>query len=101
MPTTTTPGVKFYCKMLGPNRTHNTKDCFELKQHAKRANADTSCDGADKITYKALNSFVNAKLTATLNKAKKNQKKKEAKRLKTAAMKRTIMSKHARRRFQQ
>eukprot|EP00957_Ditylum_brightwellii_P137641 10492803-Ditylum_brightwellii.AAC.1 len=79
MPTTTTPGVKFYCEMHGPNRTHTTKDCFELKRSAKRAKADASHDGADKVTYKDLNAFVNAKVTAALNKAKKNQKKKEAK----------------------
>eukprot|EP00957_Ditylum_brightwellii_P157483 11985911-Ditylum_brightwellii.AAC.1 len=28
MPTTTTPGVEFYCKMHRPNRTHNMKDCL-------------------------------------------------------------------------
>eukprot|EP00957_Ditylum_brightwellii_P108842 8302896-Ditylum_brightwellii.AAC.1 len=69
MPTTTTPGVKLYYEMHGPNRTHNTKDCFELKQRAKRAKADTSLDGADKVTYKDLNAFVNAKVTDALNKA--------------------------------
>eukprot|EP00957_Ditylum_brightwellii_P144442 11003111-Ditylum_brightwellii.AAC.1 len=80
-PTTTTPaGVKYYCKMHGPNRTHNTKDCFKLKQHAKRVKAHTSCDEVGKVTYKDLNAFVNAKVTNALNKAKKNQKKKEAKR---------------------
>eukprot|EP00957_Ditylum_brightwellii_P016288 1225263-Ditylum_brightwellii.AAC.1 len=62
--------------MHGPNRTHNTKDCFELKRHTKRAKADTTCSGADKVTYKDLNTFVNAKVTAALNKAK-NKKKKE------------------------
>eukprot|EP00957_Ditylum_brightwellii_P207327 15352486-Ditylum_brightwellii.AAC.1 len=41
--------------------------------------ADTNCGGADKLTYKDLNTFVNAKVTAALNKAKKNQKKKEKK----------------------
>eukprot|EP00957_Ditylum_brightwellii_P196255 14953088-Ditylum_brightwellii.AAC.1 len=71
--------------MHGPNRTHNTKDCFELKQRAKSGKADTNCGEADKVSYKDLNAFVNAKVTATLNKAKKNQKKK-----KTAAMKRAI-----------
>eukprot|EP00957_Ditylum_brightwellii_P105007 8003421-Ditylum_brightwellii.AAC.1 len=63
--------------MHGPNRTHNTKDCFELKQHTKRAKADTNRGRADKVTYKDLNAFVNAKVTVALNKAKKNQKKKE------------------------
>eukprot|EP00957_Ditylum_brightwellii_P174256 13266799-Ditylum_brightwellii.AAC.1 len=63
--------------MHGPNRTHNTKNCFELKRRAKRAKADTNHGGADKVTYKDLNAFVNDKVTTTLNKAKKNQKKKE------------------------
>eukprot|EP00957_Ditylum_brightwellii_P208309 15356769-Ditylum_brightwellii.AAC.1 len=40
-----------------------------------------SRDKADKVTYKDLNVFVNAKVTAALNKAKKNQKKKEAKKV--------------------
>eukprot|EP00957_Ditylum_brightwellii_P068731 5217383-Ditylum_brightwellii.AAC.1 len=65
--------------MHGPNRTHNTKDCFELKQCTKRAEADTNRGGAIKVTYKDLNACVNAKVTAALNKAKKNQKKKEKK----------------------
>eukprot|EP00957_Ditylum_brightwellii_P201400 15325476-Ditylum_brightwellii.AAC.1 len=65
--------------MHGPNRTHNTKECFELKQRTKRVKADTNRGGADKVTYKDPNTFVNAKVTATLNKAKKNQKKKEKK----------------------
>eukprot|EP00957_Ditylum_brightwellii_P062015 4706683-Ditylum_brightwellii.AAC.1 len=65
--------------MHGPNRTHNTKDCFELKQQAKRANADANCGGADKVSYKDLNAFVNTKVTAALNKAKK--KKQEAKKV--------------------
>eukprot|EP00957_Ditylum_brightwellii_P192877 14685492-Ditylum_brightwellii.AAC.1 len=62
--------------MHKPNRTHNTKDCFELKQCAKHAKADTNCDRADKVSYKDLNTFVYAKVTTALNKAKKNQKKK-------------------------
>jgi ABC-type Zn2+ transport system substrate-binding protein/surface adhesin len=64
--------------MHGPNRTHNTKDCFELKRRAKRAKTDTSRDGAEKVSYKDLNAFVNAKVTAALKKAKA-QKKKEKK----------------------
>eukprot|EP00957_Ditylum_brightwellii_P064303 4879731-Ditylum_brightwellii.AAC.1 len=75
--TTTTAGAKYYWEMHGPNRTHNMKDCFELKRRAKHAKADTNCGRADKVTYKDLNAFVNAKVTTTLNKAKKNQKKKE------------------------
>eukprot|EP00957_Ditylum_brightwellii_P151010 11498953-Ditylum_brightwellii.AAC.1 len=35
--TTTTAGVNFYCEMHGPIRTHNTKDCFELKRCSKHA----------------------------------------------------------------
>eukprot|EP00957_Ditylum_brightwellii_P066679 5060045-Ditylum_brightwellii.AAC.1 len=62
--------------MHGPNRTHSTKDCFELKHYAKHAKADTARGGADKVTYKDLNAFVNAKVTTVLNKAKKYQKKK-------------------------
>eukprot|EP00957_Ditylum_brightwellii_P208004 15355479-Ditylum_brightwellii.AAC.1 len=65
--------------MHGPIRTHNTKDCFELKRRAKRTKADTTRCGVDKVTYKDLNAFVNAKVTTALNKAKKNQKKKEKK----------------------
>eukprot|EP00957_Ditylum_brightwellii_P034684 2628997-Ditylum_brightwellii.AAC.1 len=76
--TITIPGVKFYSEMHGPNRTHKTKDCSELKQRAKRAKADASYGRADKVSYKDLNAFVNAKVTAALNKAQKNQKKKEA-----------------------
>eukprot|EP00957_Ditylum_brightwellii_P148876 11333883-Ditylum_brightwellii.AAC.1 len=39
---TTTAALKHYCEMHGPNRNHNTKDCFELKRCAKRAKADTT-----------------------------------------------------------
>eukprot|EP00957_Ditylum_brightwellii_P008064 611734-Ditylum_brightwellii.AAC.1 len=62
-----------------PNRTHSTKDCFELKQRAKHTKASTSRNEVDKVTYKDLNAFINTKVTAALNKARKNQKKKEAK----------------------
>eukprot|EP00957_Ditylum_brightwellii_P127071 9687818-Ditylum_brightwellii.AAC.1 len=55
--TTTTAALKYYYKMHRPNRTHNTKDCFELKRRAKRAKADTNCGSADKVTYKDLNAF--------------------------------------------
>eukprot|EP00957_Ditylum_brightwellii_P130453 9951446-Ditylum_brightwellii.AAC.1 len=78
--------------MHGPNRTHNTGDCFELKQCAKRAKANTSRDEADKVTYNDLNAFVNAKVTAALNKAKKNQKKKEAKKVTTNAFDKFCLS---------
>eukprot|EP00957_Ditylum_brightwellii_P057108 4327769-Ditylum_brightwellii.AAC.1 len=52
---------KFYCNMHGCNKTHNTEDCFELKQRAKRAKTNTTQNEADKVTYKDLNAFVNAK----------------------------------------
>eukprot|EP00957_Ditylum_brightwellii_P096421 7343151-Ditylum_brightwellii.AAC.1 len=61
--------------MHRPNRPHSTKDCFELKRRAKRAKADTNRGGADKVTYKDLNVFANAKVTAALNKAKKTKRK--------------------------
>eukprot|EP00957_Ditylum_brightwellii_P014416 1085250-Ditylum_brightwellii.AAC.1 len=74
---------KFYCDVHGRNRTHNTEDCFELKQHAKHAKLNTTRNKADKASYKDLNAFVNAKVTANFNKAKKNlktqRKEKEAK----------------------
>eukprot|EP00957_Ditylum_brightwellii_P202809 15331886-Ditylum_brightwellii.AAC.1 len=65
--------------MHEPNRTHSSKDCFELKQCAKCSKADMNCGRLDKVTCKDLNAFVNAKVTTALNKAKKNQKKKEEK----------------------
>eukprot|EP00957_Ditylum_brightwellii_P138940 10590492-Ditylum_brightwellii.AAC.1 len=67
--------------MHGRNRTHNTRDCFELKRCAKRAKANRNCNKADKVSYKDLNVFVNAKVITALNKAKKNQKKKEARKV--------------------
>eukprot|EP00957_Ditylum_brightwellii_P113144 8628736-Ditylum_brightwellii.AAC.1 len=39
------------------------------------SSADTSQSGKDKVSYKDLNAFVNARVTAALNKAKKKQKK--------------------------
>eukprot|EP00957_Ditylum_brightwellii_P101195 7712015-Ditylum_brightwellii.AAC.1 len=59
--TTTTAALKFYCDMQRPNRTHNTKDCFELKRRDKRAKADMTRGGANKVFYKDLNNFVNVK----------------------------------------
>eukprot|EP00957_Ditylum_brightwellii_P082625 6282131-Ditylum_brightwellii.AAC.1 len=73
MPTTLAGKRKFYCEMHGHNRTHNTKDCFELKRRVKRAKPSTNQDKADKVSYKDLNVFVNAKVTAALNKAKKSK----------------------------
>eukprot|EP00957_Ditylum_brightwellii_P003783 287432-Ditylum_brightwellii.AAC.1 len=60
-PTSPAGKKKFYCEMHGRKRTHNTEDCFELKRHAKRTKASTNCDEVDKVTYKDLNAFVNAK----------------------------------------
>eukprot|EP00957_Ditylum_brightwellii_P048695 3694773-Ditylum_brightwellii.AAC.1 len=71
---------KFYCNMHGRNKTHTTEDCFELKRHTKRAKPNETQTDADKVTYKDLNAFVNAKVTAALNKAKKNLKTEERKR---------------------
>eukprot|EP00957_Ditylum_brightwellii_P094348 7183833-Ditylum_brightwellii.AAC.1 len=65
MPTTPAGKRKFYCKMQGLSRTHNTKDCFELKQCAKRAKPSTNCDEADKVSYKDLNASVNAKVESS------------------------------------
>eukprot|EP00957_Ditylum_brightwellii_P129428 9873470-Ditylum_brightwellii.AAC.1 len=62
--TTPTPSAgknKFYCEMHGQNKTHNTDNCFELSRCKKHAKSDTSWSGADKVTYKDLNAFVNAK----------------------------------------
>eukprot|EP00957_Ditylum_brightwellii_P139417 10624938-Ditylum_brightwellii.AAC.1 len=78
-PTTSPAGMKFYCEMHRPNRTHNTKDCFELNQRAKRAKANSSCVKTDKAAYKDLNTFVNTKVTKVLKKAKKEQKEKRQK----------------------
>eukprot|EP00957_Ditylum_brightwellii_P124245 9470923-Ditylum_brightwellii.AAC.1 len=61
--------------MYGYNKTHNTEDCFELKWHVKHAKPDTTWKDTDKVTYKDLNAFVNAKVTAAFNKDKKNLKK--------------------------
>eukprot|EP00957_Ditylum_brightwellii_P131779 10049652-Ditylum_brightwellii.AAC.1 len=71
--------LKFYCEMHGPNRTHNTKDFFELNQRAKRAKANPSHPEKGKMAYKDLNAFVNTKVTAVLKKAKKEQKEKKSK----------------------
>ena len=76
--TTPTPSAgkkKFYCEMHGWNNTHGTDNCFELNQRKKRTKSDTSWGGKDKVSYKDLNAFVNAKVTAALNKATKKQKK--------------------------
>eukprot|EP00957_Ditylum_brightwellii_P110617 8436688-Ditylum_brightwellii.AAC.1 len=73
-PTSPAGKRKFYCEMHRCNRTHNTKDCFELKQCAKRAKTSTNCNEADKVSYKDLNASVNAKVTVALNKEKKSKR---------------------------
>eukprot|EP00957_Ditylum_brightwellii_P045406 3441509-Ditylum_brightwellii.AAC.1 len=64
--------------MHGRNKIHYTEDCFELKRHAKRAKPNTNCAEADKVSYKDVIAFINAKIITALNKLKKylrNQKK--------------------------
>eukprot|EP00957_Ditylum_brightwellii_P130466 9952621-Ditylum_brightwellii.AAC.1 len=60
--------------MHGCNKTLNTEDSFELKRCAKCAKPNGKQKDADKVTYKGLNAFVNAKVPAALNKATKNLK---------------------------
>eukprot|EP00957_Ditylum_brightwellii_P171139 13027622-Ditylum_brightwellii.AAC.1 len=50
--------AKFYCELHGCNKTHHTKDCFEMMRRAKRAKANPEKENFD---YKDLNTFVNAK----------------------------------------
>ena len=71
-------GGKFYCELHGQNKTHHTKDCFEMKRRAKRAKTTTD---SGKIAYKDLNAFVNAKVTAALKKAQKERTEKKAKKV--------------------
>eukprot|EP00957_Ditylum_brightwellii_P209584 15362346-Ditylum_brightwellii.AAC.1 len=61
--------------MHGENNTHDTDNCFELNRHKKHTKSDMSQSRKDKLSYKDLNAFVNAKVMAALNKAKKKQKK--------------------------
>eukprot|EP00957_Ditylum_brightwellii_P077837 5916013-Ditylum_brightwellii.AAC.1 len=56
------------------NRTHNTKDCFELNRRTKRIKSILSSEKGH-VAYKDLNTFVNAKVMEALKKAKKKQKK--------------------------
>eukprot|EP00957_Ditylum_brightwellii_P194677 14829358-Ditylum_brightwellii.AAC.1 len=62
---------RFYCNMHGHDRTHDTKDCFKLKRCAKRAKQGETRTEVDKVTYKDLNMFVNAKVTAALKRQRK------------------------------
>eukprot|EP00957_Ditylum_brightwellii_P172097 13101805-Ditylum_brightwellii.AAC.1 len=66
---------KFYCDLHGHNKTHDTEDCYKLKQHTKCTKQGEACKDIDKLTYKDLNAFVNAKVTAALKKANTNFKK--------------------------
>eukprot|EP00957_Ditylum_brightwellii_P100686 7673300-Ditylum_brightwellii.AAC.1 len=52
---------KFYCEMHGRNNTHDTDDYFELNQRKKRAKSSTSHHDKDKVSYRDLNAFINAK----------------------------------------
>eukprot|EP00957_Ditylum_brightwellii_P144784 11028138-Ditylum_brightwellii.AAC.1 len=61
--------------------THNTKDCHELNWRKKHTKINTNRNGSDKVTYKDLNAFVNAKVTATLKKAKSQNKKERSKKV--------------------
>eukprot|EP00957_Ditylum_brightwellii_P189167 14399317-Ditylum_brightwellii.AAC.1 len=71
MSTTSSDERKFYCDLHGRNMTHHTKDCFKMKQRAKCAKANPNQAEKEKIVYKDLNAFVNAKVTAALKKAQK------------------------------
>eukprot|EP00957_Ditylum_brightwellii_P122818 9366170-Ditylum_brightwellii.AAC.1 len=72
---TSTDG-KFYCELHGQNKTHHTKDFYEMNQRAKRAKANPE---EGNIAYKDLNAFVNTKVMAALKKAQKERSKKKAK----------------------
>eukprot|EP00957_Ditylum_brightwellii_P032474 2461087-Ditylum_brightwellii.AAC.1 len=65
--------------MHGRNHTNATDDCFELNRCKKRGKPKTSQNGKDKVSYKDLNTFVNAKVTAALNKAKAKHKERKDK----------------------
>eukprot|EP00957_Ditylum_brightwellii_P201799 15327296-Ditylum_brightwellii.AAC.1 len=61
--------------------THDTKDCYELKQRAKRVKANPNQAKKGKIAYRELNAFVNAKVTAALKKAQKERIEKKTKKV--------------------
>ena len=84
-PTSSAGKKKFYSEMHGRNNNHNTDDCFELNQRKKHAKSDTSWSRKDKLSYKDLNAFVNAKVTAALNKAKTKRKERKEKEVKIKA----------------
>eukprot|EP00957_Ditylum_brightwellii_P087079 6627903-Ditylum_brightwellii.AAC.1 len=68
--------------MHGWNHTHGTDDCFKLNRRKKRRKLNMSQNGKDKVSYKDLNAFINAKATAALNKAKKKRKERKDKEVK-------------------
>eukprot|EP00957_Ditylum_brightwellii_P032212 2441971-Ditylum_brightwellii.AAC.2 len=74
-PTKPTSEKKFYCDLHGCNKTHDTEDCYKLKQCTKRTKQVKEYKNMDKVTYKDLSAFVNAKVTTAPKKAKKNFKK--------------------------
>eukprot|EP00957_Ditylum_brightwellii_P145035 11045778-Ditylum_brightwellii.AAC.1 len=76
-PTKSVGEKKFYCNMHKHNKTHNTEDCFELKGRAKHTKTNKTQKDSEKVTYKDLNAFINAKVTAAFNTPKKNLKKTE------------------------
>eukprot|EP00957_Ditylum_brightwellii_P084107 6394058-Ditylum_brightwellii.AAC.1 len=78
-PAASSANLKFYCEMHGLNTTHNTKDCFELNQRAKRAKTNPNQYDKGQMAYKDLNAFINAKVTAVLKKAQKEKKEKKTK----------------------
>eukprot|EP00957_Ditylum_brightwellii_P021915 1652918-Ditylum_brightwellii.AAC.1 len=57
------------------------KDCYKMKQRAKRAKANPNQAEKGKIAYKDLNAFVNAKVTAALKKAQKERVEKKTKKV--------------------
>eukprot|EP00957_Ditylum_brightwellii_P046248 3508977-Ditylum_brightwellii.AAC.1 len=75
MPTKPDDEKKFYCDLHGRNKTCNTEDYYELKGHTKHTKQGKERKIRDKVTYKDLNVFVNAKVTTAFKKAKKNLKK--------------------------
>eukprot|EP00957_Ditylum_brightwellii_P080447 6118919-Ditylum_brightwellii.AAC.1 len=57
MPAAFSANLKFYCEMHGHNRTHSTKDCFELSQCTKCTKSNPNQFKKGKIAYKDLNAF--------------------------------------------
>eukprot|EP00957_Ditylum_brightwellii_P148489 11305682-Ditylum_brightwellii.AAC.1 len=81
MPAASSAKLKFYCEMHEHNMTHNTKDCFELNRRAKCTKANPNQVDKRQMSYKDLNAFINAKVTAALKKAQKEKKEKKTKKV--------------------